>query len=350
MFNANQNPLALNLNLPGYILSRAQLAERRDFDAQNRKGSWLDDVGEIFFLDAERAFVVPAQELSYVATEQLRNLPWPRLTKLVQSEDAGVLCTVTGHINQSWLSTFSKIALPLNIETERHMVKAFAPGYEGPVVAYHGLRTNDGELSWRLFEHAQGHALCDIDFVAYEGKACFAATTWATPSTPMSTVWVRECAIKALKDRQSVDATWTMAPWADSHNVSQLRGFLKDGQRYYSFFSVDQGNLLMAAPADKAAKVIRKNVKGLLNHVTGASTDRQNIATVITTDDKIIAIGKEETTLADLTQPTYQDLGRWVRQYKRPVGVIGKNGTLFMRAFNNPLCNVIVSKLQLQTR
>jgi len=339
-----QNFSQLNINnLPGYFVTRAHLAERRDTDRRLQQGSWLDNVGEMLFIDQETAFVIPAAELSYVTAEQIRATRLPRLAKLVVSEDAGVNLTLTGHINPSWFKTFSKMTVPQGVETERHFVKCFAPTHEGAIVAYHALRTNDGQISWRCIDQVNGQQVTDVDFLSYEGKIHFTATTLPRMNE-RAACYIRECGVKALKDNQTVDATWTPAQFTEGHNIANLRGSLQNGQRVYTWLDLDQNALCQAQATDKQPKVLRKNVRGLLTNVTGATNSLQ---CTIVADDKVIFFnGKDEQIACDLTQPQNQELGRFVRNSKWVNGIVGRNGVAYFSAGMNPLSQMITTQLR----
>lgn len=334
-----QNETSFLTLLPGYIISRSDIAARRDLDAKQRHSSWLDGVGEMLFIDAERAFVIPAQELAYVSAEQIRASRLPRLVKIVASEDAGVACTFSAHVGTSWLKTFAKISVPKDSVIERHFVKAFAPTHQGAVVGYHTMRMNDGQLSWRSFEQVNGQQLRDLDFVSYEGKVHFAATTMMNDK---SSLFVREAGIKALKDNQAVNASWTPAAFAEGHQLSNVRGVLKDGARLYTFLDTEHGTLCQAQPTDKAPKVIKKGIKGVINHVSGSMMDKTFVGTIVT-EDKIIRIGKDEHVVAELSQ--HPELARLVRDSKWVNGIVARSGVVYLTSATNPLASLVTAQL-----
>jgi hypothetical protein len=227
--------------------------------------------------------------------------------------------------------------------TERHWVKCFSPGYQGPVLGYHLARTSDGKLNDKAFEQVNGQALADIDFVASEGKAYLAATTWASLNHPRTSVWLRETSIKAIQEQKATNADWKVAPWAEGCNVWGLRGSLKGGAPTYSFLNTTDGCLMVAALNDKTAKVNRKNVKGVLTTVSGAVSDPHHMTTIFTAD-KIIAIGNDDTVIADFGNPNYAELGRLIRQASNLCGILGKNGAIYASSVDSPLTSLTVAK------
>jgi hypothetical protein len=298
----------------------------------------------MLFIDAEHAFVIPAHELSYLSSEQIRAARLPRLVKLVVSEDAGVTCTLTGHINRSWIKTLAKLNVPRDTETERHFVKCFAPTHQGAVVGYHALITQDHQLNVRSFEQVHGQQLRDIDFISHEGKVHFAATTFS-PNSDKTSCFVREDSVKALRDNQTPNTDWSLASWGEGHQMVNLRGMLKDGVRVYSFLDCEEGTLCQVSANDKQAKVIKKGIKGVLNNVTGATTDRQLLCTIVT-DDKIINMTKNEQVAGDLSQPQHAELMRLVRDSKWVTGIVGRSNVAYVSSLTNPLSSLITSQLK----
>lgn len=339
----SQNDMSFLSLLPGYIVSRTDVASRCDLDLKQRHGSWFDGVGEMLVVDAERAFVIPARELSYVAPEQIRATRLPRLVKLVASEDAGVMCTLSGHVSSSWLTTFANVSVPKNVDTDRHFVKAFAPTHQGAIVGYHALRSNDGELSWRAFEQINGQQIRDLDFLSFEGKVHFVATTFDAASNKPA-CYARECGIKALKDNQPIHAIWSAVAFGEGHHVTALRGMLKDGARAYTFLDMTQGALFQAQASDKQPKVLKKSIKGVLSNVSGAMGGK-TLCTVVT-DDKVMNIGKDEQVVCDLTLPQHSELAGFIRDSKWVSGIVGRDGVAYLPSVTNALGSVRSAQLE----
>ncbi len=322
------NTLAAVLaNLPGYYMSRKQFAARRAYDQKTQKGSFLDNVGEMLLLDADNAFIIQASDLKYFRPNQLDNLG-SRLMKLVATKD-DVLCTATGPIDEMWLRTFSKITPFKDGDTSEHFVKGFSPGYEGPIMGYHVVRIGD-QLNFKEFTQIYGRQITGLDLVSYEGKATLAATTLANFQHPKSTVFTRVAPIQALKEMDSVGSDWKLATWVGDRNVTGLRGIVQNGKVQYTFLDTNTGHFLVASTTDHDAKIVKRDVKGILDTVSGVQMNQGHMATVIT-DKQIVAIGKDEKIVAELSSPAYADLARMIREGSTFRGIYGKQNVYASR-------------------
>ncbi|MBI5421953.1 hypothetical protein HZA44_02365 [Candidatus Peregrinibacteria bacterium] len=317
--------LAVLASNPSFsFITRAAFANKRSIDREACKGSYLDEVGEMLFVkdNSDQAVIIPASELKYLRSSQISDLGLSRLTKLVVSEDGGVLCTATGPVPEEWLRTFSKLTPFKGGDT--HFVKCFAPSYEGPITGYHAIRAdNRQKMNFKEFTQIDGRKMLGLDFVSHEGKAMLAATLKGNHQNPKTTVFTREADIQSLKDGTSVNSQWKPAPWVGDRNISSLRGFIKDGVLMYSFLDTTTGDFLSAGATDKGAKVVMKDVKGVLTTVSGVQNDPNHMATVIT-NKQIVAIGQKDTVIADLSDPAYAEIAQLVRGGKNLTGIYGR--------------------------
>lgn len=304
-------------------ITRADFAKKRSIDREACKGSFLDDVGEMLFVkdDPDQAVIIPASDLKYLRPSEISDLGLSRLTKLVVSEDGGVLCTATGPVSEGWLRTFSKLT-PFK-GGDSHFTKCFAPSYEGLIKGYHAIRgENRQKMNFKEFSQINGRKLTGLDFVSHEGKAMLAAILDGN-SAQKPTVFVREAPIQALMDGASANTQWKPAPWVGDYSVGYLRGYLKDGALTYSIHDTTTGNFLVAGATDKGAKVVMKDVKGVLNTVSGVQNDPNHMANVVT-DKAIIAIGQKDTVIMDLSDPAYAEIANLVRGGNNLHGICGK--------------------------
>lgn len=318
---------AVLAGIPGYIMSRVDFAKKRAFDMKCSTEYFLDNLGEIIFLDDDKAFVINAKDLKYLSPTQMGQLNniGSRLTKLVATKDT-VLCTASGHIDEAWLRTLSKFNPFVGADSE-YLVKGFAPNYEGTIVGYHMARIADPKkdrLNLKTFTKINRCQIIGLDLVEFEGKVIQAATTLADFQNPKSQVFFREAPIEALKDEASIHSEWKPAPWNGDYNVSNLRGTVQNKKVMYTFLDQNTRTLMVASLTDKSAKVLQEGVKGMLNIVSGAQIDEAHMATVIT-HKEIIAIGdKKNTIVGDLTSPAYGELARQIRKGKTLHGIYGK--------------------------
>lgn len=317
-----QSLVAVLVGIPGIFKTREQFAEMRSNDQKYKQGSFLDNLGEIIFVDANHVLVIPASELKSASLEQLNELG-SRLTRLVATKD-GVLCTATGSIPEPWLHTFSKFTPFQDGDTSEHFVKRFSPNYEGPIMGYHVVRTGDRQLNTKVFTSINSRPIVGLDLVQYEGKVNLAAVTQADFRNPKSQVFLREATISALKDKTSIHSQWKPAPWNGDYDVSSLRGTVQNGKVMYAFLNQNTRTLMAASLTDKSAKTLQEGVKGMLDIVSGAQIDSAHMATVIT-NKEIVAIGdKKNTVIADLSSPAFDELARQIRKGKTLRGIYGK--------------------------
>lgn len=313
--------------IPGYIMSRIDFAKKRAFDMRCSTEYFLDNLGEIIFLDDDKAFVISAKDLKYLSPTQMGQLNnfGSRLTKLVATKDT-VLCTASGHIDEAWLRTLSKFSPFIGADSE-YLVKGFAPNYEGSLVGYHMARITDSKkdrLNFKTFTKINNRQIIGLDLVEFEGKVIQAAITQADFRNPKSQVFVREAPIEALQNETSIHSEWKPASWNGGYNVSNLRGTVQNGKVMYTFLDQDTRTLMAASLTDKSAKVLQEGVKGILDIVSGAQIDSAHMATVIT-NKEIIAIGdKKNTVIGSLASPAYDELARQIRKGKTLHGIYGK--------------------------
>lgn len=343
--------LAVLANIPGSsLITRASFANKRSIDREACKGSFLDEVGEMLFVndDADQALIIPASELKYLRTSQITELGLSRLTKLVVSQDGGVLCTATGPVNEKWLRTFSKLTPFKGGDT--HFVKCFAPSYEGPITGYHAIRAdNRQKMNFKEFTQIDGRKLIGLDFVSYEGKANLAATLESNHQNPKTMVFVREADIESLKNGAGINSQWKPAPWVGDRNVSNLRGFIKDGVLTYSFLDTTTGHFLAAGATDKDAKIVKKDVRGVLSTVSGVQIDPSHMAMVVT-DKQILAIGQKDTVIADLSDPAYAEIASMLRGGKNLYGIYGRQSVYASSVGNMGHLTVTPNKPYAQAR
>ncbi len=333
--NPNDFP-AIN-NIPGYPMSRKMFDDRRDIDLKVGKGNFLDDIGEVYFLDWEHVFVIPATELKYIPADVLSAIPYPRLTKTVITQDGLLLTVNQGHVDTTWLQTFLRVA---SVKGNDHFVKCFAPTNEGPVKGYHAVRTADNRLNTKVFGVVNGLQIGNLDLVQHEGRVNLGVITYPTFQCPKPTVLLRETPLKALKDETNVDSNWTPAPWARDINVTSLRGFVKDGMLTYTYLD-DKGNFYMTRTTDTAAKLIKKNVRGTLVNVSGTPFNLSQ--DIVFTDDQILAIGDKDQVIGEYTNPVFAEFGRMIRQGNILRGIHGKEA-IFASIQGNPQFDLMVAK------
>jgi hypothetical protein len=344
-FNSNQYNNPVPANLPGYILTRAQVAYRRDADPR-----WFDTVGKLIILDAETCIVVPAGEMKYC--DDRAKMPGHQLTRLVVSQDGGIFLGFTGQVPNPWIRTLSKISFPIDADTrnDQHFMKAFGLVDDGPVMGYHVFRTGSG-LRQQEIDSVNGHPIADIDFVAVKGQVHLVATTLPTLAMPKRQCFTVKASYEDLLQKKPFQLDWNNTPWTEGYNVTGLRGTIKNEEVTYTFLDQDTGTLYNARYNDKTPKVLEKGVKGILITVTGAKVADGHDTTVVT-DDKIIALGtgtdKFRQTIADFNKnPALYDMSRNLRQARMINGILGDR-EIFFRNPETPLAHTMVATRETQ--
>lgn len=326
-------------DLVGEPMSRKQFAIRRNMDRQNRDASFLDKLGELIITDDENLYAVPADKLGDEKVQAiLADLSLTRIKKIVVSTEAGVLCTATGHVPETWLRTISKIALPKSAESDRHFVKAFAPSYVGPVIGFHSVRMPDNDLNTRTIRQVHGLDLAEVDFVGYEGKAYFGLATVPT-HFQKGTIFTREAPISALREMKSVNNPWTPSPWAKDINVQGLRGFVRDGKLCYTFLDTEKNAIYLATPHNgKVTQASKAKAYGLFTLVSGVPVVKNHLATIVTPKGIVAVCDNADDKVIDDFSGANQEIGAFMReQYAQGYlfgGVLGKEAGYLAYAQN----------------
>ena len=339
--NSYNNPVPVNM--PGYILSRAQVADRCRIDPR-----WFDGVGKLIILDAETAIVVPAGEMKYCDNRAM--MPGHQLTHLVVSQSDGIFIGFTGKVPNTWIHTLSKICFPIDTDTrnETHFVKAFGIVDEDQVMGYYALRTGDDQkLAQQEIDSVNGYPIAGFDFVAVKGQIYLAATTLPTLSNPKRQSFACNVSIEDLLQAKPYTLEWNRIPFTEGFNVTGLRGTVRNEKVIYTFLDQDTGTLYTAHYNDKTAKVLEKGVKGILITVTGAKVAEEHETTIVT-DDKILALGTGTNpfrkVLADFKDQALYDKALNVKQARTINGILGENEIFFRNSETSMATTTVINR------